>query len=139
MPTAYCLLPSAFRFLVFASFQNLQTVKAEEVSVAGDGPPARVRVARAQGLAPGEAHEAGAVALVCVPLLARLVELLLGYRGGPGAEALAVAEGVQLLAVGDAVGVRVVPARTGGRAACFGGRGRGACFGGAHVSSGVGA
>src|SRR5947207_1488799 len=49
MLTAHCLLPSAFRFLVFASFQNLETVEAEEVSVAGDGTPARVRVAREHG------------------------------------------------------------------------------------------
>src|SRR5437870_8500891 len=49
MPTAFCLLPSAFCSLVFASFQNFQTVKAEKVSVARDGTPARVRVAREHG------------------------------------------------------------------------------------------
>jgi hypothetical protein len=68
-------------------------------------------VVRAQGLAPGEAHEARAVALINVPLLARLVELLLGDGCEPLAEALAVAERAQLFAVGDAVRIRVVPAR----------------------------
>jgi hypothetical protein len=62
---------------------------------------------RAQSLAPSEANQPSAVALLNVPLLTYLVKLHLGQAGKPVAKIFAVAERSQLGAVGNTIVVRI--------------------------------
>src|SRR5262252_8120556 len=55
----------------------------------------------------GKANQAGAVALFGIPLTAGLIELKLGNRGEPAAEAVTILIGAQFFNVGDAVVVGV--------------------------------
>ena len=50
----------------------------------------------AQGFAHRESHQARAIALVSIPLIAQLIELGFGYRGEPTAEVIAILISAQL-------------------------------------------
>jgi len=61
----------------------------------------------AQRFTPGEADEAGAVALPGAPFVAEFVELHLGNPGEPAAKTFPVVERAQLRDIGDPIVVQI--------------------------------
>jgi hypothetical protein len=62
---------------------------------------------RAQCFTPGEAHKAGAIALLRVPLIAEFVELHFGNPREPASKIFAIVEGSEFGDIGKTVVVQV--------------------------------
>ena len=64
-------------------------------------------IVMAQGFAHGKAGKAGAIALLRIPLIAELVELIFGDRGKPATKIVAILISAQFLDIRDAVVVGI--------------------------------